>query len=125
VAIAPDVAASSPSLDRLSSIRNLTGHTKPQVKPIASSINLDVTQAATWSNEDCDRFRDAVFVDKAIASKAFASTEDARKALETTIASCGYSATDEAIFEAFMAAVERVKSEGAIVDAEVVEEKAF
>lgn len=50
-------------LQRLSSIRQLTGYSQKQVKAIAISVNLDVANAGNWQPAEVEAFRDALFID--------------------------------------------------------------
>lgn len=53
---APMPAVVSPTIERLTDLRNKYGLSKDDCRTIAAAIGLNTANAPSWSSEDCDRF---------------------------------------------------------------------
>jgi len=100
------------NLARLGAIRELTGHTKAQVKSIASAIGLTAADCAKWSDAEVETFRDRMFADWAMGQGAgFGEFNDAMLALVNLKQHWEFEEADHLIWAGWMAAVANHKSE--------------
>lgn len=107
------------SIDRLSALRTLTGHTKQQCIPLALSIDLKTSEAAQWTSEECDRFRNALLLDYAAKYPTVFNQENHRNAaFKIVVNSFEFAPSDEQLFEAWKADLERRSAEKSSVEVE-------
>jgi|GEM_PF-694667 len=102
----------SDNLARLGAIRELTGHTKAQVKSIASAIGLTAANCGKWSDAEVEAFRDRLFADWAMGQGAgFGEFNDAMLALMNIKLHSELEYSDDSLWAEWMETATNHKSE--------------